>query len=125
MAHAYREVTRTTVRENDNDYIEEPISVAPEGTHIAARLVSLAGGTIMAVLGIRFVLALLGANPANPFADFIYTVSRPFVSPFFGLFNYQGQLGVGRFEFETLIAILFWGFVTWIIIQLITIGSRD
>src|SRR4051812_23017249 len=88
------------------------------------RLVSLIGGLIMASLAIRFLLSLLGANRANQFAHFIYTVSHPFVAPFFGLFNYNEQFGIARFEFETLIAIVFWGFVTWIITHLLTLGMR-
>lgn len=117
MAQIYREVRET----KDSDV---PLAVH-RGTNMAARIVSLIGGIIVALLGLRFVLALLGANPANAFASFIYNVSHPFVAPFFGLFNYQGQLGVVRFEFETLIAMLFWSFVTWMIVRLLTIGDRD
>jgi hypothetical protein len=89
-----------------------------------ARIISLIGGLIMASLAIRFLLSLLAANRANPFASFIYTVSHPFVAPFFGLFNYNEQLGAMRFEFETLIAIVFWGFVTWMVTRLLTLGMR-
>lgn len=124
MAQTYREVRRTVAR--DPEVVErEVVDNTDRGMTTAARIVSLVGGTIMALLGLRFVLSLLGANPANAFANFIYTVSHPFVAPFFGLFNYRGQLGVGRFEFETLIAILFWGFVTWMIVRLLTVGVRD
>lgn len=94
-------------------------------TTTIARIVSLIGGLITAVLALRFILSILGANPANAFASFIYRVSHPFVAPFFGLFNYQGELGVARFEFETLIAILFWGVITWMIVRLLTVGVRD
>ena len=117
MAQIYREVRET----RDPD---APLAVR-RGTNLAARIVSFVGGTIVALLGLRFVLSLLGANPANAFANFIYSVTHPFVAPFFGLFNYQGQLGVVRFEFETLIAMLFWAFVTWMVVRLLTIGDRD
>jgi hypothetical protein len=56
-------------------------------------------------------LSLLGANPANAFASFIYGITYPFVAPFYGLFGYQLQLGVARFEFETIIAMIVWGIV--------------
>jgi len=92
---------------------------------VAARIVSLIGGIIVALLGIRFVFALLGANPANQFANFIYSVSHPFVAPFVGLFRINEQLGVVRFEFETLIAIAFWALITWMIVRLLTIGTHD
>jgi hypothetical protein len=126
MAETYKEVQRTTtVREGDADEPVQTQAVVTDGTTLAARIVSLIGGIIMAILAMRFVLSLLGANRGNVFADFIYTFSQPFAAPFFGLFNYQPQFGVVRFEFETLIAIGFWGFITWVIIQVITIGTRD
>lgn len=124
MANTYKEVQRTVVRDNDPDVVDES-RVVTTGENIAARIVSLIGGIVLAILGMRFVLSLLGANRGNVFADFIYSVSNPFVAPFFGLFNYTPQFGVVRFEFETLIAMAFWGFVTWIIIQMVTIGTRD
>lgn len=91
--------------------------------HIVAHIVSLAGGVIVSILGIRFLLTLLGANPANSFANFIYNTSQPFISPFTGLFNIQEQIGVIRFEFETLIAMAFWAFVTWIIVRMLQVTS--
>lgn len=124
MGQTVKEVRRTVVRDNDPDLIDESRAVSP-AENVAARIVSLIGGIVLAILGMRFVLSLLGANKGNVFADFIYSVSNPFVAPFFGLFNYTPQFGVVRFEFETLIAMAFWGFVTWIIIQMVTIGSRD
>lgn len=99
-------------------------SAVSRGTNIIASIVSLIGGLIVTLLGLRFILALLGANPGNAFASFIYTNSHPFVAPFFGLFNYQGQLGVGRFEFETLIAVIFWAIATWILVRVLTIADR-
>lgn len=113
MAHMYREV-RHTGAETRSEY----------GLNVLANVVYTLGGIVMGLLSIRFLLSLLGANRANEFASFIYNVSHPFVSPFFGLFNYQEQFGVSRFEFETLIAIAFWGFVTWMIARLLTIGTR-
>lgn len=121
MANTYREVKQTTVR--DDDLVPAP--VVERRPNVAARVVSLIGGILLAILGMRFVLSLLGANRSNAFADFIYTISYPFVAPFFGLFNYDPQFGVSRFEFETLIAMLFWGFLIWIIIRIVTIGDND
>lgn len=120
MTHVYKEVRhQETVSDSDRRVPAE------REYNLAARIVSLIGGVIMGILAIRFVLSLLGANRANPFADFIYTLSHPFVVPFFGLFNYKEQIGVVRFEFETLVAIIFWGFVTWLIVRIITINQED
>lgn len=109
------------VRDSDPDTV---VDTTRPVTPVAARVVYLIGGIITALLGLRFLLSLLGANRGNEFANFIYTTSHPFAAPFFGLFNYQPQFGVVRFEFETLVAMLFWGFVTWLIVQLILLPSE-
>lgn len=97
---------------------------ADRGMTIAERIVSVVMTIIIGLLALRFVLSLFGANRDNTFADFIYTTSHPFASPFFGLFNYTPQFGVGRFEYETLIAILFWSLVAVVLTRLVTLGRR-
>ncbi|HUP26078.1 MAG TPA: hypothetical protein VM124_00330 [Candidatus Limnocylindrales bacterium] len=121
MARVYREVRETSVADPDT---AAPV-VVQRGANLAARIVSLIGGIIVAFLGLRFILSLLGANRDNAFASFVYGISHPFVAPFFGLFNYREQIGVVRFEFETLIAIAFWSFVTWMIVRLLSLGDRN
>lgn len=123
MAHTVRDThTGRLHTVNDADLSDEtPIEYT---TNVAARVISFIGGIIMALLGLRFLLMLLGANRGNGFVDFIYSASYPFAAPFFGIFNYQEQFGVSRFEFETLIAILFYGLITWALVRLVTIGNR-
>ncbi len=118
MAHIYREVRQTTV---PNDTVGRHGS--DYAMNVVARVVSIIGGIIMLLVALRFLFALLGANASNGFANFIYSVSRPFVSPFFGLFNYHETIGTGRFEVASLAALVFWGFVTWLVERLLTIGS--
>lgn len=112
-----REVATTS------NVVEE--SPADRGMTIAERIVSLIAAIIIGLLAIRFVLSLLGANRSNGFADFIYSTSGPLVSPFFGLFNYTPQFGVVRFEFETLIAMLFYALIAALIMRIVTIGRRS
>jgi hypothetical protein len=92
---------------------------------VAARVVYFVGGVIISLLALRFLLMLFGANRGSVFVDFIYTASRPFVAPFFGIFNYTEQVGRSRFEFETLFAILIYALLTWAIARLLTLGKRD
>lgn len=87
----------------------------------AVRIVYMIAGVITGLLAIRFILALFGANPSNAFANFIYTTSHPFVTPFFGLFNYHSQYGISRFELETLIAIVVYSLAAWLIAKLLTV----
>jgi hypothetical protein len=91
---------------------------------LATRIVNLVGGVIISLLALRFMLSLFGANRGNGIADFIYSASHPFVSPFFGLFNYKEQFGVVRFEFETLVAIAFYAIAMVLLVALINMGRR-
>lgn len=116
---------RTVVREDaDGDqvgYVGDTVS--PQT--VLARIVWFTAGVILALLGVRFVLSLLGANTANGFANFIYTTSHPFVAPFFNLFHYNSiQYGVSRFELYTLVAMLIYAIVAAGIAYLLTINRR-
>ena len=88
---------------------------------IAARLIWYIAGILLVLLGFRFVFALLGANPDNTFAHFIYTASHPFVAPFFSLFSYNLHYGVSRFEAFTLVAMAVYALVAYGLGRLLTI----
>jgi uncharacterized protein YggT (Ycf19 family) len=102
---------------------EEPATT--DSTVTAARVIWYMVGAIATILAIRFGLSLLGANRGNPFADLIYTISYPFVAPFFGLFGYQVSYGVSRFEIETLVAIAIYVVLGYGLVRLVTINRRD
>ncbi len=91
---------------------------------VTARVVWYVAGVLLAILALRFAIALLGANTTNAFAGFIYSVSHPFVSPFFGLFNYKLRYGVSRFESYTLVAMAVYALVAYGIAKLLTINRR-
>jgi YggT family protein len=125
MAHTVRQTQPTYIREGD---IPEDAVVTGSGVHpltMAARVVWFITGVIMAVLAIRFIFVLLGANPANGFANFIYSVTHPLVAPFFSLFNYHFIDGVARFEGYTLVAIIIYALIGYGIARLLTIGRPN
>ncbi|MGF1523076.1 MAG: YggT family protein [Leptolyngbyaceae cyanobacterium] len=62
-------------------------------------------GALELLLGLRFILRLTAANPDNTFANFIYALSEPFVSPFSTLFispTFNGSLYI--FDVNVLVA---------------------
>jgi hypothetical protein len=62
---------------------------------------------IVSILGLRFTLALFGANSTNVFAHFIYSLSQPLVTPFVTLLHVsQAHYGYYSFQGYTLVAIL-------------------
>lgn len=89
---------------------------------ILARIIRYITAVLLVILAFRFVLVLLGANPSNGFANFIYTVSHPFVTPFFSLFSYNLRYGVSRFELYTLVAMVVYAIVGYGLAALATIG---
>ena len=95
------------------------------GSTLAQRIIWYIAGVVLVLLAFRFVLTLLGANPNNAFANFIYEVSHPFVSPFFGLFGYDLEYGVSRFEVFTLVAMAVYGVVAWGLAQIFTLKDPD
>ena len=74
-------------------------------------------GVLEALLAFRFVLKLLGANPAAGFTDFIYTVTYPFVAPFLNVFRISRVEG-SVLEWTTLLAMAVYWLVAWAIIRL-------
>lgn len=82
-------------------------------------LVSLLFGVLEVILLLRFLFRLLGANPNNSFISFLYGVSHPFVAPFNGIFNDQTLGSQGVFEASTLIAVLIYGLLAWLIVWLV------
>jgi hypothetical protein len=69
------------------------------------------------LLGFRFLLKLFAANPASPFARLVYTATDVLVFPFQNLVS-NPAIGNGVFETTTVVAILFYIFLTWLAIQL-------
>ncbi|MFZ1754693.1 MAG: YggT family protein [Caldilineaceae bacterium] len=92
------------------------------------QVIFLLFGILEALLGIRFVLGLLAANPAAGFAQLIYGLTGPFLAPFAGLFgqpNFESMV----FEWNALVAILVYALLAGLLVKLavFTIGftGRD
>ena len=72
-------------------------------------------GLIVALVGLRFLFRLLGANPGNGFVSLIYGLSGPLVAPFAGIFGQDtvvDSVGVaGVFEWASVIALVVYGLI--------------
>lgn len=80
-------------------------------------------GLLEGLLAIRFVLALLGANPNNGFASLIYAITGVFVAPFRTLFATPGFDG-SVFELYTLTAMLVYLLAWWAIVRLVEVVAN-
>jgi uncharacterized membrane protein len=76
------------------------------------RLLATLLGTLQVVLGLRFVLKLMAADPSSGFAAFIYGLTGPFVQPFVGLTSTWWS-GDSILEVTTLIAMVIYALFFW------------
>ncbi len=70
------------------------------------------------LLGLRVVLKLIAANPANPFANFVYNLSQLFLYPFQSLTESPSAAGM-VLEIPTLIAMVVYALAGWLLVRLI------
>jgi hypothetical protein len=95
-----------------------------EARRVAARrttqIVYWLFGLIIGLIAIRFVLKALGANPSAGFAEFIYGITNILVAPFAGLFS-NPQSGGMVLELTSLVAIVVYGLLAWLIGKLVWI----
>lgn len=80
-------------------------------------LIQIAFGVLEGLIGLRFMLKLMAANPANPFASLVYFVTSPFLWTFQGLTRTPSFEGI-EIEFFSLVAMVVYALLGWIIIQL-------
>ncbi len=76
---------------------------------------------IEALLVIRFILKLLGANAASGFVSGIYAVTEPLMAPFRGIFATPSAQG-SVLEWSTIIAMIIYALVAYGIVQLLRIA---
>ena len=76
-------------------------------TFKATYMIWLLLGLLEALIGLRILLKLMAANPANPFAILVYNFSYIFVFPFMGL-TVTPAAGGMVLEISSFIAMLFY-----------------
>lgn len=80
-------------------------------------------GFVDILLGIRFLLKLLGGSTVSGFVTFMYNITQPLVAPFHGIFNTAVQ-GRSILEPESLVAIAIYSLIGWGIVSLIRMLTR-
>ena len=87
-----------------------------------ANIIYALGGIVESLIGLRIILRLVGANPANGIVEFIYNWSTPFVAPFSGIFGVDatalhevGSATTSVFDWTALIALIVIGVIVGLI----------
>lgn len=75
------------------------------------------------VLAIRFIFKLIGADPTNLFAGFLYALTDIILSPFSTIVRTPSLRTNQAFEWSTLIAMVIYWLLFWAIMRLLRIIS--
>lgn len=92
------------------------IAAANQNSAIAriVNIVYFLFGALLLLLAVRVVFKIIGVNADNGFATFIYDLSSPFVALFASLLENPTLGGASVLEITTLIAMLVWAIVGWL-----------
>ncbi|MFP3853149.1 MAG: YggT family protein [Anaerolineales bacterium] len=89
-------------------------------TQKLVQFVWLIFGVVEGLLGLRFLLKLLGANPNSPFSAFVYQLTQPLLWPFQGIVA-TPQSGEFVLEAISIIAMIAYALLAWVVVKLIRI----
>jgi len=92
-------------------------------------VISLVFGLVEILVGLRFVLLLLGASLESGFVTWVYDASHPLVAPFGTVFGHVSQVIPGTipgsyFETASLVALVIYGLVGGLLVRIMTPNSR-
>lgn len=89
-----------------------------EAIYRVTQFIWLLFGALEALIGVRVILMLIGANPSNPFAALVYQLSELFLWPFRNLIA-NPAFGNSVLEITSLIAMIVYPLIGWAIVRLI------
>ncbi len=87
---------------------------------ITNNLINLFVGAVMAVLGLRFVLRLFGANEAATFTSWVYETSAVLLEPFRGIFPTQTFDNNVVLELTTIFAMIVYALVGMLLVAAVS-----
>ena len=89
-----------------------------ESVYKVSQIIWLLFGGLEALIGIRVILMLIGANPATPFTAFVYQLSELFLWPFRNIVA-NPAFGSSVLEITSFIAMIVYPLIGWAIARLI------
>ena len=118
-----RETVERTVETRQADTAPAAPADRADGRVIGKRVVWYIAGFIIALLAVRVVLLMLGANRASGFVDFVYSISGVFAQPFYGIFPTPSYNGQFYLDSASLVAIVVYALIAWGIARLFTLTA--
>ena len=81
-------------------------------------------GILEILLGLRFLLKLIAANPDSGFTVFIYGITGLFMAPFNALIG-TPTFGDSSFEVTTLVAMAVYALFFWVLVRVIQVTTSQ
>ena len=113
------EPTPTVVADRTETRISDPYGRRQGMAIKLTQTIYLVFGLIEALLLIRFVLKLLGADAQVGFAQLIYGITGVLVAPFVGLFGVSPAATGATVEPYTLVAMVVYAAVGWLLARIV------
>jgi hypothetical protein len=99
--------------------------VAADSRSTIANAVWYVLGVVEVLIGLRFILKLLGANPSSGFVDFVYAITGLLTAPFDNIFGVAtaktGDVVSSIFEPSILVAAAVYALIAWGIVKLLAL----
>ncbi len=83
-----------------------------------SQIIYLLFGILEGLIAIRFVLKLIAANPANPFASLIYNFTDLFLWPFFGITG-TPAVGGSVLEISSIFGLIVYALLSWVVVKIV------
>jgi hypothetical protein len=117
------EVVRTSPKgevEHREKIVEDIGAAQRQNIHRVVQFIWLVFGVLVALLGLRFFLLLIAANPENPFTRLVYSFTDLFMWPFAGLTNTPSAGGM-VLEIPAIIAMVIYALLAWVLTSIVRI----
>jgi YGGT family protein len=116
---------REDIRINEDDGVEQREVVTEDVAASQWNTLSWVSGVIWfvfgvleALIGLRVIFRVIGANPQNPFANFVYSSTALWLAPFANLTS-NPAVGSLVLEITSLMAMIIYALVAWGIVRLL------
>lgn len=116
--HERVEVVRDRAGERRERVVEDVGAERRTQLGKAAQFIWLVAGVVEGLIGLRFMLKLIAANPNAPFAQLIYGFTDLFLWPFQGLTATPAANGM-VLEISSLIAMVVYAILAWVFVKLL------
>ena len=125
-AETIRERERIVERPVVSEVVSEPVVAAISPVDTIRRLVWLLFGVLQALIVLRIVLLVLGANLENDIVAFIVGVTDPFVEPFRGMFRLDevNSSSGSVLDVAAVVALVAWTLVEALVLGIVGLADR-